>query len=323
MRAGIIGLAGVVLFSAKSVFARMAYEFQADPISVLYLRMLIALPFLLAIGFIYERRRPRHEPLKWKDILSVIALSILGYYISTVLDFIGLLYVEAAIERLIVFMYPTMVIILTAVFLKKRAEKRQVWAIAISYLGMILAFGDKLMVKNSPEFWLGVTLILLSALTYAIFVISSDRLIQRMGSVRFTTVATLTMCASIILHAFITGKANIGNLDKHIYWSCTLMALLSTVAPIYMVNYAMSRMGATNISIIASLGPVCTLLLAAMLLNEKVTMWQFAGTLVVVGGVLIISSKNFQLRKISFLGTLKKTLALSTIWGRQGKTGIH
>lgn len=308
MQAAILGLTGVVLGAAKSVFARMAYEFQADPITVLYLRMLICLPFLLVIGFFYERRHPKHGSIKWNDIFAVIALSFLGYYISSVFDFVGLVYVEASIERLIIFMYPTMVIILSAIYLKKKVQTRQIIAIMVAYVGILMAFGDKLMVKNTPEFWLGSVYIFISALTYAIFITASEKLISRLGSVRFTTIATLTMTICIIAHALFAGKTNLNGLESRVIWSCTLMALLSTIAPIYMFNYAMARLGATNMSIISCLGPVFTLALSAGMLSEKVTGWQIAGTFVVMSGVFIISADKINLNRENLAVRFSKPL---------------
>lgn len=286
--ASAIGLSGVVLFSAKSVFAKMAYEYRVDPISVLYMRMLFSFPLVLLAGYFYEKTR-KTASVDWKDIAKVAAISVLGYYISALFNFIGLTYIEASIERLVLFIYPTMVIFLSMIFLKKPVTGKQVLAISISYLGLIIAFADKLMVHNNAGFWIGVLLILLSSFTYAIFLTVSDNLIQRVGSFRFSTVATLTMCVCMIAHAAFMGKTNISGYNSHVIWYCILMAVLSTVIPVYMFNYSMSRLGASNVSIISCLGPVGTLILSAILLNETITLWQIAGTIVVMGGILVVN----------------------------------
>lgn len=166
--AGIIALAGVVLFSAKSVFAKMVYNYHVDPVTTIYLRMLFALPFVAAIGVWYEIKH-KNDRVHWKDVLAVVCISILGYYISSLLDFIGLVYVEAAIERLIMFLYPTMVIVLSAIFMRKRINIYQITAILVAYGGLLLAFADKLMLQNTYLFWYGAILIALSSFTYAIF----------------------------------------------------------------------------------------------------------------------------------------------------------
>jgi len=285
--AGVIGLSGVVMFSAKSVFAKMAYEYRVDPISVLFLRMLFALPLIVLIGFFYEKTR-KPETVKWRDILKVAGISVLGYYISAIFNFIGLVYIEASIERLILFLYPTMVIFLSAVFLKKPVTTKQIVAISISYVGIFIAFADKLMVKNPATFWLGAALTFASSFTYAIFLTVSDKLIKQVGSVRFTTTATLTMCVCLIVHALVAGKAAIEGYNPHVYLYCILMAVLSTVIPVYMFNYSMSKLGATNISIISCLGPICTLVFSAILLNETINMWQIVGTFVVMAGILFV-----------------------------------
>ena len=292
-QAGAIALAGVVLFSAKSVFAKMAYVYKIDPVSVIYLRMLFALPFIAIIGIWYESKHVG-EKVHWKDILQIVCISTLGYYISSLFDFIGLLYVEAAIERLILFLYPTMVIILSAVFMRKKINFYQILSIVIAYGGLLLAFADKLVLKNTHLFWYGVILIIFSSFTYAIFLTISDGLISRVGSVRFTTIAIFTMCGCIIIHALITGKAAVRGYDSHIYFDCFYMSLLSTVIPIYMFNYAIEKLGASNVSIISCAGPICTLMYSSALLSEVITFWQVLGTLVVIAGIMIIYLKKKQ-----------------------------
>jgi drug/metabolite transporter (DMT)-like permease len=213
--ASAIGLSGVVLFSAKSVFAKMAFEYRVDPIAVLYMRMLFSFPLVLMVGFLYEKTH-KTASIDWKDIFKVIAISVLGYYISALFNFVGLTYIEASIERLVLFIYPTIVIFLSMIFLKKPVTGKQILAISISYVGLIIAFADKLMMHNSAGFWFGVLLILLSSFTYAIFLTVSDGLIQRVGSMRFSTIATLTMCVCMITHAMVAGKTNIGNYNSHV-----------------------------------------------------------------------------------------------------------
>ncbi|HEX2935851.1 MAG TPA: DMT family transporter [Bacteroidales bacterium] len=285
--AGVIGLSGVVLFSAKSVFAKMAYEYKVDPISVLYLRMVFSFPLVLLVGFYYERKTKR-TAVHWPDILKVVTISVLGYYVSAVFNFIGLSYIQASIERIVLFIYPTMVIFLSAIFLKKPFTIKQLVAISISYFGLVIAFADKLFLHTEAGFWFGVMLILCSALTYAIFLTISDGLITRVGSIRFSTTATLTMCICMIIHALLAGKWEVTGYANNVYLYCILMAVLSTVVPVYMFNYSMSKLGASNVAIISCLGPICTLMLSAALLHESVNIWQIIGTTVVIGGILII-----------------------------------
>jgi drug/metabolite transporter (DMT)-like permease len=285
--AGMIGLTGVVMFSAKSVFAKMAFAYRVDPIAVLYMRMLFAFPLVLMVGFWYEKTR-KQSVIIWKDILKVVAISILGYYISALFNFIGLVYIDASLERLLLFSYPTMVIVLSAIFLKRPVTMKQILAICLAYAGLFLAFADKISVKTSSAFWIGVLLIMASSFTYAIFLTVSDDLIKRVGSVRFTTTATLTMSICMIIHALFAGVGNIEGYNSNVYWYCILMAVFSTVIPVYLFNYSMSRIGASNVSIISCFGPVCTIAYSAMLLNEVITMWQIAGTLVVILGIFII-----------------------------------
>lgn len=286
--ASAIGLSGVVLFSAKSVFAKMAFEYRVDPIAVLYMRMLFSFPLVLLAGFWYEKTR-KPSTVNWNDIFKVAAISVLGYYISALFNFTGLAYIDASIERLVLFLYPTMVVFLSFIFLKKPVSAKQIVAISISYLGLMVAFADKLLINNNSGFWLGVVLILLSSFTYAIFLTVSDNLIQRVGSFRFSTTATLTMCICMIIHAMIVGKTSIEGYNSHVIWYCILMAVLSTVIPVYMFNYSMSRLGASNVAVISCLGPVGTLVLSAILLKETITVWQILGTIIIMTSIFIVN----------------------------------
>ncbi len=288
---GAIALGGVVLFSSKSVFAKMAYAYKADPLTVLYFRMLFALPLALIIGYYFEKRR-EWQGINTRDVVLTALISVLGYYVSALFNFFGLLYVEASIERLILFLYPTMVIVLSAVFANKKISFYQVLAISVSYAGLFIAFADKLMIDNSTKFWYGAFLILMSSFTYAIFLTIADGLISRMGSVRFTTIAIVSMSVCIILHVIIVGKAQVSGFDQHVYWYCLIMGVFSTVIPVYMFNAAIEKLGSSNIAIVSCLGPICTLAFSAALLSESVSVYQLIGTVVVIGGILIIYLKK-------------------------------
>jgi drug/metabolite transporter (DMT)-like permease len=284
---GLLALASVVMFSGKSVFAKMAYEYKVDPISVLYLRMLFSFPLVIIISYIYEKKQ-KLPTLAWKEVLQIAGISMLGYYFSSILNFVGLVYVEASIERLILFLYPTMVIVLSAIFMKKRITVKQIIAIVISYIGLLIAFADKLMFETSNAFWFGAFLIVLSSLTYAIFLTVSDNLISKVGSIRFTSIAILTMCLGVFVHAGVTGKAVMTGYDSNVYWYCGFMAIVSTVIPVYMFNAAISKMGASNVSVISCLGPICTLILSAFMLHEGITILQILGTFIVMIGIMFV-----------------------------------
>ncbi|HEY9123327.1 MAG TPA: DMT family transporter [Bacteroidales bacterium] len=284
---GLLALAGVVLFSAKSVFAKMIYAYNVHPVAMLYLRMMVALPFLLAFYFWYENKYPQKKA-HWRDILQVIGISLIGYYLSGILDFIGLLYVEAAIERLILFLYPTMVLVLSILFLRKEAKLNQFIAMIVSYIGLLVAFADKLTMSNTSMFWFGVVLIVLSSFLYAIFLTLADKLIDRLGSIRFTTIACLTMTASIVIHAFITGKAHFVGYPSQVYLYSFIMGVFSTVVPVFMFNYAIEKLGSTNVSIISCAGPICTLMYSALLIDEPITLYQIVGTLIVMAGIMFV-----------------------------------
>ena len=284
-----LGLAilGVVLFSAKAVLVKLAYQYEVDPVSLLLLRMVFAMPVYLVIAFVV---RPKLK-IDTKDWLWLILLGVLGYYFASLFDFVGLQYIKAGLERIILFIYPTIVILLSVVFLKERISQRQILAIGITYLGIVVAFWPELSLP-AEGLYLGVFLIFLSALTYGSYIAGSGWLIPKFGSTVFTSYVMLVSCACVIVHFGMTGKLNDFQYPSEVYWLAFSMAIFCTVLPSYLVSFAIKRLGSSQFAIMASFGPISTILLAAYFLDEPMYLLQWLGTGLVIIGVSVVSKKK-------------------------------
>jgi len=284
----LLALFGIFFFSAKSILVKMAYEFNVDSVSLLLIRMGIALPFYLVIAGI-ETYRKKDSQLKTNDYFLLILLGILGYYVASYLDFQGLKYLTASMERLILFIYPTIVVIISALFLKKPVSIQQKWAVAITYIGIFVAFFDYSNHSGtSSNILLGTAMIFGSALTYAIYLVGSGDMIPRIGSVRFTSYAMIISCLAVMLHYSINNTHSVFSYPREVYVLGAGMAVISTIIPSFMLGEAIKRIGASNVAIIGSIGPISTIVLAVIFLGEKITVSLILGTAIVISGVLLL-----------------------------------
>ncbi|MCK5468568.1 MAG: EamA family transporter, partial [Cyclobacteriaceae bacterium] len=258
--------------------------------TLLLLRMIFALPFYLFIS-IRETKKKNQYQLSRKDILFVFGLGFIGYYIASYFDFYGLQFISASLERLVLFIYPTLVIIISSLALKKKATKIQIYAILITYLGIFVAFADDLSFE-SERLWLGVISIIVSAFTYAFYLVGSGTLIPKLGSVRFTAYAMTASCLMVILHYSATNTYEVLNQPWEVYALGFAMAMASTVIPSFLISEAIKRLGASNFAIYGSLGPISTIILAIIFLGERIDFYQIIGTVIVIIGVSIINLKK-------------------------------
>lgn len=292
----ILAIVGATMFSAKAVLIKLAYSYEVSSVSLLMLRMVMALPFFLAVGIhqIRKQKQEQKEKFKAKDYFMIILLGFLGYYLASYFDFLGLKYISASLERLILFIYPTLVVILSAIIFREKVTTPQVTAIVVTYLGMVVIFSEQLDFSQYQDFWKGAGLIFLSAFIYASYLIGSGRIIQRMGSVMFTTVAMIVSCICVIIHNFfISDIETLLSLPMPVYIYSFLMAIFCTFVPSYIISEAIKRLGASNMAIIAGVGPVSTITLSAIFLGEHLTVIQFIGAFIVVLGVFLVSkAKN-------------------------------
>ncbi len=292
-RKSIIGCTFVLLaatgFSAKAVLIKLAYgaSSKIDPITLMGLRMLLALPFFLMVAA-WGDKNGSSQDLQTKDWLMIFGLGILGYYLASYLDFEGLQYIPAGLERVIVFMYPTFVVIFSAVLYRRTVSQSQAIALVLSYTGMLLVFMDSMSIDSS-QVWLGSSLVLSSAIVFAFFMMGSGFMIKRIGSRRFTAYSMTVACLATGMHYMTQHGLNPLEISTEIYWLALMMAIFSTVMPAFLMNAGIRRIGVDTASIISSAGPIGTLVLAFLLLGEEVTVVQFFGTLFVLAGVYVIS----------------------------------
>ncbi|WP_258102774.1 DMT family transporter [Marinoscillum sp. MHG1-6] len=282
----IIGIAGILLFSSKAVMVKMAYQFDTDAVTLLLLRMVFALPFYLVISAI---QKPVVLPsLKRSDYLSLAGFGFIGYYLASYFDFQGLTYIKAGLERLILFIYPTLVFIISFIFLKKKITRNQAMGIFMTYIGVAIVFSSELSEGQSANVVLGGILIFLSALTYAGYLVGSGWLIPKFGASRFTAYAMIISCICVIAHyAISTNISIVLNQPQEVYWISLAMAIFATVIPSFLISYSIKIIGAGSFSIMGSLGPISTVGLAYLFLDERLTLIQIIGAIVVISGVII------------------------------------
>lgn len=279
-------------FSAKAVLIKLAYLYSPnlDVITLLMLRMLIALPFFIWVA-IYQQRKTKAESLSITDCLALTALGFLGYYLSSYLDFSGLKYISAGLERLLLFLYPTFVVLLSALFGRRFLSRHEVLALMLTYGGTALVFLQKLQTA-SPNIYLGACLVIGSAISFAVFLLISSVMIKRLGSARFTAFSMIAACLMVITHYLVQHGWLFPDLPHSIYWLTLLMALLSTVMPAFFMNAGIHHIGPGPASIISSAGPIGTMLLAYWVLGEAIEQLQWVGTVCVLMGVYVISGKK-------------------------------
>ncbi len=286
----LLACTGVIFFSSKAVLAKMVYQYDVDALSVLTLRLLFALPFYLGV-FLFSIKDIKHKSLKITDFYKIIGLGMIGYYLASFLDFVGLTYISAGLERLILFVYPTIVLIISAIFLKKKATRTQILAVVITYLGVLLAF-YKNTYTGSQDIFLGGILVFGSAVSYAVYLVGTGKLIHRFGTKLFTSIAMTVSAVAAIIHFGIIHGINFFDFPFQVYVLTFLMAIICTVIPSFLITEAIHKIGASNVAVIGSIGPISTIILASIFLSEKVTVFQILGTIVVIGGVLLLAKKK-------------------------------
>jgi len=286
----LIGVLGIVLFSSKAVMVKLAYNCHADAISMLLLRMLFSFPFYVVIAYLY-RNKNNTIPIENKDYLWVVFFGFVGYYLASYFDFVGLTYIKASLERIILFIYPTIVLILNKIFLKKKITKVQTRAIFLTYLGIVVAFWDDVAIHGSSTY-AGSFFILLSAITYASYLVGSGWLIPKFGVVKFTSYAMIVSCFCVFVHFSFSTESDILGHAFEVYILGFLIAVFATVIPSYLVSMSIKMISSSNFAIVASVGPISTIILAAIFLNEHLTLLQLLATLVVIIGVLMVSLKK-------------------------------
>lgn len=285
-------LLAAIGFSAKAVLVKLAYAYspRLDAITIMSLRMLMSLPFFVGVA-LWSHRNGDRGGLTRREVMTVVGLGVMGFYLAGLLDFSGLHYISAGLERLILFMYPTLVVILSALLFNRPMTGRERLALLLSYVGIAVVFGANAG-ASSPNLLLGSALIFGAALAFALYILISGRVVRHLGSARFTAYVMSSAGVATVLHFGATHSVTALELPPQVYAVVLIMAVFSTVIPAFLLNAGMRRIGANSTSIISSIGPVVTLYLAYLLLGETLTPMQLAGTMLVITGVLIASMRG-------------------------------
>jgi drug/metabolite transporter (DMT)-like permease len=284
-------------FSAKAVFVKLAYLVptggtgvaHVDAITLLALRMLFAAPVFAFAAL----RSTSPQPLTGRQMLTLIGIGLAGYYGASMFDFWGLMYISAGLERLILFTYPSLTLLIGIAFLGQRLHRRELVALLITYAGIAAAFTHDLqLAADIRTAWFGALLVFASSLSYAIYLAGSGELIARLGSLRFTALAMVVATSAVLLHYVLARPpAEMLHQPRQVYVLAAAMALFSTVIPVFMQSAAIRIIGAGRASMIGMLGPMATLGMSWWLLDERISVWQIGGSLMVIAGVALISRK--------------------------------
>ncbi len=264
-----LAIGGVIGFALRPVFIRMAYVHVTDPVTLLALRMIFALPFFL-VAAAWSGRDKRRSSLTRRDHAAIALLGFLGYYLASFLDFLGLQYVSAGLGRLFLFLYPTIVVVLSAAFLGKRIARREVIAFVLSYAGVALVLSTALD-QQSSDIPLGAALVFGGAFFYAIYLVASSHIIQKVGSIRFTAYAMTAASVFCILQFLLLRPLSALDLPMPVYLLMLAVAVISTVIPAFMISEALGRIGANHVSLIGGLGPVAAIVFGYIGLDETMT----------------------------------------------------
>ncbi len=280
---------GAIAFSGKAIIVKLAYRHGVDAVTLIMLRMLFALPFFLVMVWWASRPRAGKAPvvLTRNDWLGVIGLGVTGYYLASFLDFAGLQFVTASLERLILYLNPTLVLLLGWALMGRRISRYQGWGMAISYGGVLLVFGHEVTLQGA-DVGLGALLVFLSAVSYALYLFYSGEMVQRLGSLRLVGLATSVACVLCITqYVVLRPLDSVLSVAPQVVWLSVLNATLCTVVPVMLVMMAIERVGASLAAQVGMVGPMSTMLMGVVLLGEPFTAWLVAGTTLVLAGVAV------------------------------------
>ena len=280
-----MALAGAIAFSGKAIIVKLAYRHGVDAVTLLMYRMLFAMPLFVALAWWAGRGRPA---LTRDDLRVVALLGFSGYYLASFLDFAGLQYISASLERLILYLNPTLVLALGALLYGRRITGRQALALAVSYAGVLLVFGHELRFSGADTL-VGAALVFGSALSYAVYLALSGEHVLRLGALRLTGWATSVACVLCIGQFLLLRPLQAAVVAPEVLALSLLNALLCTFAPVILVMMAIERIGAALTAQAGMIGPLSTLLLGVWLLGEPFNHWIAAGTVLVLAGVALLA----------------------------------
>ena len=284
-------IGGTLAFSFRPILIKLSYAaYPVTPVTLLFLRMTLSLPFFLAVAWWLRRDEPRLAPRDWA---ALAGLGFIGYYAASFLDFIGLQYIGAGVGRLIMYLYPTLVLLISFVFLGRKPTWRQLVALVITYSGVALIISSQ--ARGGLEgklFMLGALLVFASALFYSVYLVAGGELVKRVGSMRFTAYSMLVATAPAVLQFFVVESVSSLRLPAAVWVYAIVLATFSTVLPLFLQAEALRRIGAAEFALIGALGPVSVAITSAIGLDEPFTAVQAIGGALVIFGVLLVSLKR-------------------------------
>ena len=280
-----LAIAGAIAFSGKAIIIKLAYRHGVDAVTLIMYRMLFALPFFLVMAWWAGRGKP---PLSRRDVLALVLLGMSGYYLSSYLDFLGLQYISASLERLILYLSPTMVMLLGLLLYKRSISRWQALGMVVSYSGIALVFAHEIALQGRDAV-LGASLVFVSALLYATYLVYSGELVKRLGSLRLVGWATTVACVCCIAQFALLRPMAAALVPTEVLGLSLINALVCTVAPVLMIMMAVERVGPGITSQAGMVGPIATLLMGVLILDEALTPWVIGGAALVIIGIYIFS----------------------------------
>jgi drug/metabolite transporter (DMT)-like permease len=284
----LLALGGSVAFSGKAIIVKLAYRHGVDAVTLIMYRMLFALPLFVLLAWWAGHRQ---RPLERRDAAVVLGLGFSGYYLASFLDFVGLQYVTASLERLILYLNPTLVLLLGAALFRRRVGSGQLVALAVSYCGVLIVFGHELTLA-APNVTLGALLVFGSALSYAVYLVYSGEEVRRIGALRLTGLATSVACVLCIAQFALVRPLAALAVAPEVIWLSLLNATACTFAPVLMVMLAIERIGAALAAQVGMVGPLSTVLMGVLILGEPFTAWVAAGTALVLAGIWLLARRR-------------------------------
>jgi drug/metabolite transporter (DMT)-like permease len=281
----LLAVLGAIAFSGKAIIVKLAYRHGVDAVTLIMYRMLFALPLFALMAWWSSRGKPA---LTQRDWIGVLGLGFSGYYLASFLDFAGLAFISASLERLILYLTPTLVLLLGLLLFGRRVQRLQMLGMAISYAGALLVFGHEATLAGS-HVALGAALVFLSAISYALYLTYSGELVQRLGALRLVGLATTVACVLCIVQFVLLRPMSALQVAPQVIWLSLLNATLCTAVPVLLVMMAIERIGAGATAQAGMVGPMSTILMGVLLLGEPFTAWVAGGTVLVIAGIFVFS----------------------------------
>jgi drug/metabolite transporter (DMT)-like permease len=276
---------GSIAFSGKAIIVKLAYRYGVDAVTLIMYRMLFALPIFTVMAWWASRGKP---PLTRKDWIGVLWLGVTGYYLASFLDFAGLAYISASLERLILYLNPTLVMLLGLVLYQRRVKAVQIIGMAISYGGVVLVFGHEITLMGADAAW-GALLVFLSAVSYAIYLVYSGEMVKRLGALRLVGLATTVACLCCLLQFVLLRPMSAAAVAPEVIWLSILNATVCTAVPVLLVMMAIERIGPSLVAQTGMIGPISTILMGVLILGEPFTAWVAAGSVLVIAGIYVFT----------------------------------